>query len=250
MRRTLRAGAVCALATVVAVLGFAGVASAHVTVSPSSAIAGGDVRIAFRVPTESGTASTVKVEVQVPTDKPIPSVAVEPVPGWSVATTTTKLATPVKTDEGDTITDAVSVITWTATSADSAIKPGQFQEFPVALESLPDTDKIVFKAVQTYSDGTVVRWIDETTEGQPEPDHPAPVLALAKSGDTAPVAATSGGTPTVATAGATKPASGTTPLVLSIVALVLGLVGAALGGVAFGRTRRSADTGPGGSTTT
>jgi uncharacterized protein YcnI len=235
--RTLRAGALCALATVVAVLGFAGAASAHVVVSPTTAVAGGDVRIAFRVPTESDTASTVKLEVQIPTDKPIPSVAVEPVPGWTITTATTKLATPVKTDDGDTITDAVSQITWTA-SADGAIKPGQFQEFPVALESLPDTDKIVFKAVQTYSDGTVVRWIDEpVAAGQAEPEHPAPVLNLTKSGDTADVGPAPSGTPTVV---ATPAKSDGTPVALSIVALALGLIGAVLGGLAFARARRAA----------
>jgi periplasmic copper chaperone A len=238
MSRTLRVAALSAVATVVAVLGFAGTASAHVTVSPSTAVTGGDVRIAFRVPTESDTASTVKVEVQMPTDKPIPSVAVEPVPGWTVTTDTTKLATPVKTDDGDTITDAVSKITWTASAA-GAVKPGQFQEFPVALESLPDTDKLVFKTLQTYSDGTVVRWIDDTVAGQPEPEHPAPVLTLAKGGDTAPVAVPSDApAPGGVTVAATK--TDNSGLAWGIAGAVLGLIGAVLGGLALLRTRRTA----------
>jgi hypothetical protein len=36
----------------------------------------------------------------------------------------------------------------------------------------------VFKAVQTYGDGTVVRWIEDQPKGAPEPEHPAPVLTL------------------------------------------------------------------------
>jgi hypothetical protein len=35
----------------------------------------------------------------------------------------------------------------------------------------------VFKALQTYSDGDVVRWIDEGTEA----DKPAPILKLTKA---------------------------------------------------------------------
>jgi periplasmic copper chaperone A len=238
MTRTLRVAALSAVATVVAVLGFAGAAGAHVTVSPGSAVAGGDARIALRVPDESDTASTVKIEMAVPTDQPIPSVSVEPVPGWTVSTDTTKLATPVKTEDGDTVTQAVSKITWTA-SADGAIRPGQFQEFPVALESLPDTDKIVFKTIQTYSDGTIVRWIDDTVEGQPEPDHPAPVLTLAKGGDTAPVAippgaATPGG---VAVA---EPKPDRSGLAWGIAGAVLGLTGTVLGALALRRNRRPA----------
>jgi hypothetical protein len=40
----------------------------------------------------------------------------------------------------------------------------------------------VLKTLQTYSDGTIVRWIDDTAAGQPEPEHPAPVLTLTAAG--------------------------------------------------------------------
>ena len=39
-------------------------------------------------------------------------------------------------------------------------------------------ERLVFKALQTYSDGSVVRWIELTPAGGPEPEHPAPVLTL------------------------------------------------------------------------
>ena len=41
-------------------------------------------------------------------------------------------------------------------------------------------DQIVFKALQTYSDGDIVRWIDEPADGV-ELEHPAPVLKLTKA---------------------------------------------------------------------
>jgi len=224
MRRTLRVVAGSAMATAVAVLGFAGAAAAHVTVSPDTAEPGGDAVIVFRVPAESGTASTVKLEVAVPTDKPIDSVAVQPIPGWTVATQSTG--------------GHVSKLTWTANTPDAGIRPGQFMEFPVALESLPDTDKIVFKALQTYSDGSVVRWIDDTVEGQPEPEHPAPVLTLTKAGATGnPAGPAPGGKPAAVVE--QKQVTDKAPLYWSIAAAVLGLLGAVLGGLALARTRRA-----------
>jgi hypothetical protein len=49
---------------------------------------------------------------------------------------------------------------------------------------LPAKDEIVFKALQTYSDGEIVRWIDTPTAGGGEPEHPAPTLKLAKASTT------------------------------------------------------------------
>jgi uncharacterized protein YcnI len=217
-------------------LGFAGVAQAHVTVNPREAVQGGYTRVAFRVPTESDTASTTKLEVALPADQPIASVSVMPVPGWTATAEKTKLATPIKTDDGE-VTEAVTKITWTASSADTAIKPGQFQEFPVSLGPLPKTDKLVFKALQTYSDGTVVRWIDEPAEGQPEPEHPAPVLKLTpRPSDPASAAASAG--PAVASKASDSTSTGA--LTVAIVGAVLGLAGLVLGGLAFARTRRTA----------
>ena len=77
---------------------------------------------------------------------------------------------------GREITEAVSKITWSG----GEIKPGEFQLFTVSAGPLPtDTKQIEFKAVQTYSDGTVVRWIESTPKGGAEPEFPAPVLKLA-----------------------------------------------------------------------
>jgi Domain of unkown function (DUF1775) len=38
-----------------------------------------------------------------------------------------------------------------------------------------------FKALQTYSDGDVVQWIEPTVKGGAEPEHPPPVLKLTKA---------------------------------------------------------------------
>lgn len=227
-----------ALATGVAVIGFAGVAQAHVTVNPDQATQGGYTRIAFRVPTESDTASTTKLDVFLPTDQPVASVSTMPVPGWTVQVTTSKLATPLTDDDGNKITEAVSQLTWTA-APDAVIKPGQFQEFPVSLGPLPKTGQLVFKVVQTYSDGSVVRWIDLPTPGGAEPEHPAPVLTLTAAGGAA--AAPSAGTAPSAAAAPSAPtaASNAVPLTFAVIGAVLGLAGLVLGALALARARRA-----------
>ncbi|MGI5397877.1 YcnI family protein [Streptomyces sp. CA-135486] len=169
-----------ALATGVAassVLLLSGTAFAHVSVQPQGEAAkGGYATVNFKVPNERDNASTVKLEVNLPTEHPLASVMPQAVPGWKVVVTKAKLAKPLEV-HGKQITEAVSKVTWTADG--SKIEPGHFQQFPLSLGRLPeDTDQLVFKALQTYDNKEVVRWIEETKEGAPEPESPAPVLKL------------------------------------------------------------------------
>nr|WP_246278511.1 YcnI family protein [Phytohabitans rumicis] len=158
-----------------------GPASAHVTVNPREATQGGYAKLAFRVPNERDNASTVKVEVNIPIQQAaIASVSTRPTPGWTATVERAKLATPLKVHDSE-VTDAVAKITWTAAKG-SEVKPGQFQEFEISAGPLPEVDQIVFKALQTYSNGEIVRWIDEpAAAGGEEPEHPAPVLKLTKA---------------------------------------------------------------------
>lgn len=161
------------------VLGAGFVAGAHVSVSSDDAVQGGHAEISFRVPTESDTASTVKLQVAFPTDTPIASVSVLPHPGWTYKVTRAPVAAPVPDGHGGQVTEAVSQIEWSAAGPDAAVKPGEYEVFRVSAGPLPRTDRVVFKVVQTYGDGQVVRWIDApAVEGAPEPEHPAAVLAL------------------------------------------------------------------------
>jgi uncharacterized protein YcnI len=230
------AGAAGVLATVLLA---ASPASAHVTVNPSNATQGGYTKLTFRVPNEKDAATTTTLEVDLPQDAPIASVSVKPTPGWTAVATKSKLDKPIKTDDGE-VTEAVTKIVWTA-SPDAAIKPGEFQEFDVSAGPLPETDKIVFKALQTYSDGDVVRWIEEPTAGGKEPEHPAPTLKLAKaSSDTS-----MGGAAATDTAGKDNAETKATDtdarsranlgLGLGIAALVLALVGVFFAGLAWRR---------------
>lgn len=172
-RRSLRPSA-AALAAAALVLLAAPGASAHVSVDPGTAEQGGYTKEAFRVPNERDDASTVQVEVVFPADHPLGHVSVQPVPGWTATVKKEKPEGPVKGGDHE-MTEAVSSIVWKGGS----IRPGQFQEFPVSFGPLPtDTRELVFKALQTYSDGEVVRWIDVPQEGGAQAQRPAPVLEL------------------------------------------------------------------------
>jgi uncharacterized protein YcnI len=235
-RRTAMSAAALALgAAVLGVFGLAAPASAHVTVNPKEATQGGYGRLAFRVPTESDTASTTKVEVTLPEKAPVASVSTMPVPGWTVSVEKRKQDPPLDV-HGSKVTEVVSKVTWTATG-DAAIKPGQFQEFPVSLGPLPNTDKMIFKALQYYSDGSIVRWIEEPQAGAEEPEKPAPVLTLAPKAS--PSAGSSAAPALTKTADERDDADGSAALGFGIAGLVAGLAGLALGGLAFARTRRA-----------
>lgn len=175
---TLRRGAaVAALSTGLVLLAGAAPASAHVRVEPDSAAPGTYSKLTFRVPDEEPDAATVKLEIAFPADQPVASVSVKPLPGWTASTQKRTLATPLKTDDGE-ITSAVSRVVWSG----GKIEPGQFQEFDVSVRVPDKGDTMVFKALQTYDNGEVVRWIDPpAAAGAAEPEHPAPVLKLVKS---------------------------------------------------------------------
>ncbi|KUN69163.1 hypothetical protein AQJ46_21770 [Streptomyces canus] len=229
LRRLGLGGALAAAA----VLAAAGAAFAHVTVHPDSYAKGAtDGALTFRVPDESDTASTTKVQLFLPTDHPLLGVLVSPHDGWTAKVTDTKLRTPVKTDDG-TITDAVSEITWTG----GKIGPGQYEDFDVAFGQLPDdTAQLTFKTLQTYSDGKVVRWIEEAAQGDEEPENPAPVLKLTAAGTTS---ATASQTSAVASKAPKASASDSTARGLGVAGLIVGVLGLAAGAFAVVRSRRT-----------
>src|SRR2546427_6902811 len=165
-------------------------ASAHVTVSPAGAVPGGYAHLAFNVPAERQYVETTRVEIVFPPEYPLTSVATKPVPGWTVTVDKVKAPSPKAAtgdpaaagapamDDDDAGGAPVTAIIWQGGS----IAYGEYQTFEISVGKLPDKPaKLVFKALQTYSDDQVVRWIDVAADGAPEPAHPAPVLTVAHS---------------------------------------------------------------------
>jgi uncharacterized protein YcnI len=207
------------IATATAALAVPAAAHAHVTLQPKQAPAGGYARLDVRVPNEEPAAATTKVVVQMPPG--FAGASYEPVRGWRVRVAKRRLASPVTTADGDTLTEEVATITFTAAGA--GIAPGQFQDFGLSL-GLPDEPagtKLTFKALQTYAGGRVVRWI-----GAPQSDHPAPQVTL--------VAADA---PAAAAPAAKEDDDDDEGGGLAIVALVVGALGLLAGGAALVRAR-------------
>jgi len=219
-----------AAATAVAMLAIPAAAQAHVTLQPNTAPAGAFMVLDVRVPTERDDAATAKVDVQFPNG--FAAASYQAVPGWRVQVIKKKLTTPIQTDDGP-ITEGVSRMVWTRTSRSGGIKPGQFQDFPISVQ-IPGKagDKLTFKALQTYDNGDVVRWIEESKEGQPEPAKPAPVLTLTKAaaaGASAAPAADHHASQDASGDTAAAKSSDSTARTFGVVGIVVGVIGAALG---------------------
>ncbi|MEV7731972.1 YcnI family protein [Streptomyces sp. NPDC088921] len=241
--RLAATGAVAATAVIV----LSSPAFAHVSVqAEGTAAKGGYAVVDFKVPNERDNASTTKLEVNFPTDHPLASVMPEPMAGWKIEVTKSKLAKPLEL-HGEQITEAVSKVTWTAATKDSGIPTGYFEKFPVSIGALPENaDELVFKAIQTYSNKEVVRWIEVQEDGAEEPETPAPVLALSaasEDGHHGSTAAENADAKTENTAATTEAAAGdgsdTTARVLGVVGIVVGALGVAYG-VLAGRRRSDA----------
>ncbi|MEV7194887.1 YcnI family protein [Streptomyces sp. NPDC093510] len=234
MSRIAAAGTVAAATVIV----LSAPAFAHVSVSPEGQAAkGGYATVNFKVPNEMDDASTNKLEVSFPADHPLASVMTQPVPGWTAKVTKSKLDKPLEI-HGEKIDEAVSKVTWTADG--KGIQPGTFQKFPVSMGQLPeDADELVFKAVQTYDNKEVVRWIEPQQKGQEEPEHPAPALPLSAATDGHGAAAddtkSDGKHAETENASSDSDSSDTTARVLGIVGIVVGAAGVAFGLVASRR---------------
>jgi len=199
---------------------------AHVTIDPTQVPAGSDAELGFSVPNEMDNANTTQVQVFFPTDHPIASASVKPIPGWTFTVQMMQVTTPISADSGN-VTQAVKSITWTGGS----IKPGEFQQFTVSVGLPANATSLEFKAIQTYDNGQVVRWIESTPTNGTAPEHPAPVLTLTKATDTH-------GSTTTPTA-STKSGDDSTARTLGIIGIVVGALGVIVAGVAMSTRRRT-----------
>lgn len=232
--------------TAIGLLAGAGIASAHVTVNPSEAAAGGFTKLTFRVPNESPTAGTIVVSVELPDDHPFAYVSVKQVPGWTVVPTTTTLPAPVT--EGDvTIKEAVTSVTWTADPG-TMIGSGEFAEFDISAGPVPDAGPLEFPTTQTYSDGAAVQWNEPTPASGEEPEHPAPTLTVGPAGDSghgdmasSSSSAAPGTEPSVAVAAvSTTSGNDSTATILAAVSIVIAAAALVVAAVAL--RRRSSGT--------
>jgi periplasmic copper chaperone A len=239
-RRGRRVAVVAAL-TLAGLAAGAGIASAHVTVTPSEASQGGYATLTFRVPNEEPSASTTKITITIPEATPLASVRYMNVPGWTAEAVTTDLKAPV-TSGNTTLTKAITSVTFTA-QAGNGIGAGQFAEFSLSVGPLPQIDSISFPTKQTYDDGTVVDWNEPMPPGAEEPEHPAPTLTLTAGGDdhgaattTAAAAVTTGPSVTAdPQSAAAVEKSDSAARILGVVGIVVGAAGLLVGAIGLRR---------------
>ncbi|WP_369269508.1 DUF1775 domain-containing protein [Streptomyces sp. R11] len=158
-RRLRRTGALTAVAFAVAVA-FAGPAAAHTEVEAEGARAlDQNVALTFTAESESASAGISKLEVILPEGIAPADITFKEGPkGWKFA----------PTSRGYTVSGATLGVREDA-------------EYVVTVRQLPDAKSLVFKTLQSYSDGQVDRWIELEEESGGDGHghgHPAPRLDL------------------------------------------------------------------------
>ena len=187
--------AVALLAALAAVA--AGSAFAHAEISPPVALANAGQFFTLAVPTEKEGATTTAVTLTVPDGFAIDSFAAAP--GWKREVQ--------QTGSGEEA--VVQKVTWTVggTEPGGGVPTGEDAVFQFL--AIAKSDKtFTFAVEQTYSDDSVVDW-----SGAESSDTPAPTVEA--------VSSLSGG--------------GSSSSTLAIVALVVGVIGVVLGGIALAR---------------
>ena len=161
-----------------------GVASAHVKVQPQQVTADSYQHFTVSVPTEKDIPTT-EIRLVIPDNVDVSSF--KPKAGWTYKT---------KTDDNDKITE----VTWTAEG--KGLLPEQFEEFDLMAHVDKNAKTIAWKAYQTYSDGSIVKWI-----GPEDSENPASVTTVVASDSDADDSDAS-----------------QWPLYISIIAIVLGVI--------------------------
>ncbi len=137
------------------ILAFGGAAAAHVTVQPTEVPANSYQVFTLRVPTEKEVPTT-RVRLEVPAEVNVSRF--EPEPGWTYE---------LEKDADGKIT----VVTWKAEG--EGLGPTEFGQFAFQGRVAENAEQLVWKAHQTYADGSVVDWT-----GAADSDTPASVTAV------------------------------------------------------------------------
>jgi uncharacterized protein len=145
-----------------------------VKVSPATVASGSSDTLTFLCPNERRSGAITKLIVQLPQDAPLARVDVRPVSGWHASVAMRTLAQPMRGPNG-TVTRVADTIAWTG----GTIAPGARATFAIVAGPMPSAGRaLAFKALQFYSNGDVVRWIDLRNPGEAEPANPAPVVRV------------------------------------------------------------------------
>lgn len=181
------------------VLAVASPALAHTEFDIEEVAPGSIVSLNLFVENESSTAGTTMIELRFP--EPLVVVDLPAVDGWTIE--------PV---EGTVGAEALGVL-WSRDTAG----PGDDPTLPLTIGPLPAVEgRLQFKVVQTYSDGSVSRWIEDWPVDGPRPQQPGPLLDLVVGAPGTIPPTTIETTTTTATATSTTPAPATTAVATTL----------------------------------
>jgi uncharacterized protein YcnI len=172
---SVRVPAVAAVVATALVL-LPGTAAADVTVAASGAASGArDVTITFRVTNDDPAVATTRLEVFLPTVRPLLGVVPTAPTGWTARVGTAAPTTPLSVD-GEPVAQIATTVTW-----DGGTLAGDgYAVFPIDVDRLPaGAGPLRFRVIQTSADGTTVEWSDLVPYGAPTPAHPALVVPYA-----------------------------------------------------------------------
>ncbi|MFI5836482.1 DUF1775 domain-containing protein [Micromonospora sp. NPDC051300] len=158
-----------ALAGAVGWPGPASAAGVTVTTSPGEVHQGDAIELSVVVPADRPGTRTTKIELTMPADAPIGEVYPLSVPDWAPTITTRTLDRPVAGIHAPELNQVTHAVTWLRVPGGGA----GATRLPLGMGPMPATDRLTFTVVQTYADGTVVRWADPAGGA-----HPAPTVAL------------------------------------------------------------------------
>ncbi|MGF7048987.1 uncharacterized protein YcnI [Paenibacillus sp. DS2015] len=137
------------MTTAAGLLLFSGVASAHVTVKPTTSTPSAWETYSIKIPVEKDIPTT-KVTLKIPAE--VDFKQYQPVPEWEVST------------EKDSAGKIVS-ITWSATG--KGIAAGEFQQFNFVAQNPKQDEEIAWDAFQYYEDGSIVEWTGDKDSDSP-----------------------------------------------------------------------------------
>jgi uncharacterized protein YcnI len=167
--------AAAAAAALLVAGGWVGGAEAHPVFTQPQATAGahwaGAIRLGHGC---KGGLATTSLRVEIPAA--ILVARPQPKPGWTVAIEHAPLDAPI-TQEGRTLTERVSAITWTGQLPDD-----QFDEFAIAAKLPDEAGRLAFPVVQTCG-AVSQRWDQPVEPDAPRPEFPAPALVLMPGGE-------------------------------------------------------------------
>jgi uncharacterized protein YcnI len=128
---------------------FTGLASAHVVVYPKEAVQGSYEKFTVRVPSEKDV-PTIKVEVKIPETVEISRTM--PLAGW-------------KSELTKDANGKVTSVIWTTTA--DGLTSTEFGEFSMQGKIDNAATSIIWKAIQTYKDSSIVEWTGDEKSKYP-----------------------------------------------------------------------------------